>query len=562
MAKVNLEFLSRIISRVQVGATGYAYVLDNRNFLIAEEGSSADTLRDISAAPFIQDLVSGRIDSLDTYQGLKGQEVLGAMASVRTGRWNVVVELPVAEAFAPVRNMLVIMGAALAVTVMVAVGLGIFSAQRIVVPLQRLTEAATHISAGQFTRVAIANQDELGLLAGTFNVMADQLEGLYATLEQQVASRTQRLELIAALGERLSAILSLEELLPEIVNQVKLSFDYYHVHIYLLDQAGKNLTVVAGIGEAGAKMINRHSIPLNAPTSLVARAARTGQVVRVDNVREAEDWLPNPLLPDTFSEMAVPIVLGKEEQVVGVLDVQEDKIAGLDEEDADLLQTLANQVAVAIRNARLFNQVQSALAEVQAVQERYIERSWEKAKMMARGGQFHYARNDAPVLAEAAVQEARQQAVAQEGPAIIAIPRSADPAVALEVDQPAPAALVAPITLRDKVIGVLQLHAGDNTHSWSEDDLLVIEAVVDQLAQTAETLRLFEDTRLQASYESLLIQITNKLRRAPTLDLLAKVVAEELGQALGVSHSSVQLGTVTGSSPLPEKPANGHNSSN
>ena len=101
----------------------------------------------------------------------------------------------------------------------------------------------------------------------------------------------------------------------------------------------ENLVVAAGTGEAGAEMKAKgHSIRLDARTSLVARAARSGEIVRVDDVREAEDWLPNPLLPHTCSEMAVPIIL--EGGVVGVLDVQEDKIVGLDEGDANLLRSL------------------------------------------------------------------------------------------------------------------------------------------------------------------------------------------------------------------------------
>jgi CheY-like chemotaxis protein len=155
-----------------------------------------------------------------------------------------------------------------------------------------------------------------------------------------------------------------------VVNQVKDNFGYYYAHSYLLDDNTAKLVVAAGTGKAGAEMKQAgHNIPLNAPTSLVARAARNGQVVKVDNVRQAEDWLPNPLLPDTYAEMAVPIILGAEGKVVGVLDVQENKIGGLDEGDANLLRSLANHVAVALTNARLFEQTVQAKIEAEEVRE-------------------------------------------------------------------------------------------------------------------------------------------------------------------------------------------------
>jgi anti-anti-sigma regulatory factor/putative methionine-R-sulfoxide reductase with GAF domain len=173
---------------------------------------------------------------------------------------------------------------------------------------------------------------------------------------------------VAALSERFTRILDVEQLLNELVNRVKEDFDYYYAHIYLVDEQHQNLVMTAGVGEAGAEMkASGHSIPVDAVTSLVARAARTGEVVSVENVREVEDWLPNPLLPDTHCEMAVPIM--QEEQVVGVLDVQEDEIGGLAEDDANLLRSLAGHVAVALANAQLFADVQEKLETIEAQQQ-------------------------------------------------------------------------------------------------------------------------------------------------------------------------------------------------
>jgi len=181
-------------------------------------------------------------------------------------------------------------------------------------------------------------------------------------LQHLVMDRTHQLDVIASLSEYLTGILDVEQLLKEVVNQIQAQFHYYHVHIYLLDDENRNLIMAEGTGEVGQIMKQRgHHIHLAASTSLVARAARSSKVVRVDDVRLSRDWLPNPLLPNTLAEMAVPII--RQNQVVGVLDVQTETIGSLDDGDATLLRSLANQVGVAIINARLFQQVQIILAE-------------------------------------------------------------------------------------------------------------------------------------------------------------------------------------------------------
>ncbi len=211
-----------------------------------------------------------------------------------------------------------------------------------------------------------AGIDVLTDLAIGFSYLVDDIRELLAEqekakseLEQRVAERTHRLETVANLSGQLNAILDFDQLLVELVNQVQEQFDYYHVHIYILDEIHQNLVVRAGVGQAGAAMTAAgHHIPLEAKTSLVALAARRSDIVWVDDVQKVADWLPNPLLPNTQAEMAVPII--QEKQVVGVLDVQSDQVAGLDEGDANLLRSLANHVAVALTNARLFVQTQQA----------------------------------------------------------------------------------------------------------------------------------------------------------------------------------------------------------
>lgn len=185
-------------------------------------------------------------------------------------------------------------------------------------------------------------------------------------LEELVAERTSQLEVVASMSEKLNAILDLDQLLTELVNQIKTDFGYYHVHIFLLNTSTGQLVVAAGTGEAGRQMVaQRYTIPLDADQSPVAQAARTGQVIRENNARKLDKWLPNALLPDTRSEIVVPII--SKGNVVGVLTVVDDKVAGIDDGGANLLRSLAGHIAVALTNARLFEQNQLALQKTETL---------------------------------------------------------------------------------------------------------------------------------------------------------------------------------------------------
>jgi GAF domain-containing protein len=145
--------------------------------------------------------------------------------------------------------------------------------------------------------------------------------------------------------------------LQEVVDLTKKSFNLYHVHIYVLNKAEDTLELAAGAGEVGRQMVAEgRSILLNREQSLVARAAREGKGVIVNDVTQAPDFLPNPLLPETHSEMAVPMLAGG--KVIGVLDVQSEAANRFSETDISIQTTLASQVAAALQNARSFSQSQ------------------------------------------------------------------------------------------------------------------------------------------------------------------------------------------------------------
>lgn len=512
--RLNLDTLSQIMTdRVGLGNSGETYLvsLESKYFVTSSRFEDQGYIKVHSySSDGIDRALSGEEGS-DIYGDYRTPRVtvIGAYRWLPELQVGLLAEIDEAEALATytqAQNFSILIAL---FAVVAAAGVGLYSATRIAKPITALTQVATQIAGGDLEqRAEIKERNEIGLLAATFNTMTDQLRELIGSLEERIAARTRRLEIAATLGERVSALLNFEELLRVVVNQVKDNFHYYHAHIYILDDKDERLVMTEGTGSAGAEMKAKgHSIPLNAPTSLVARAARTAQIIRVDNVREVVDWLPNPLLPDTYSEMAVPIIL--EGQVAGVLDVQQDKIAGLDEGDANLLRSLANQVAVAIRNARQFAEVETALAEARAAQERYLKQAWEEIRVAPQDTYYHYQQSGSlPLSSETQSQTA----------------------------------LEAPIRLQNQTIGVIQLHDPERAHPWSERELALVDAVTEQIAQVAENIRLFEETRQRAGREQSIREITDKLRAAPNLDALLETAARELGQRLGVRHTVLELG--------------------
>jgi signal transduction histidine kinase/DNA-binding response OmpR family regulator/PAS domain-containing protein len=198
-----------------------------------------------------------------------------------------------------------------------------------------------------------------------FNALADQaaiaLEN--TRLYQQAQRRARQLSTSAEIGRAVTSILYLDELLPQIVNLIRDSFEYDHVQIFLLSEDGADANLVAATSEAGRKLLEQHhSLPVGGQ-SVIGQVTASGQPqIAFDTADARVTYRPNPLLPSTRSEIALPLITRGE--IVGALDVQSNQPRAFTDEDVQMLASLADMAATAIDNAKLFELAEQRAEEM------------------------------------------------------------------------------------------------------------------------------------------------------------------------------------------------------
>jgi len=247
----------------------------------------------------------------------------------------------------------------------VAVLASIVGARSLAAPITALTDVARKVAQGDLNVQAEAStEDELGLLARTFNDMTGQLRMSLRNLEGLVRQRTAQLQTTNEVGQAVSSILDPDQLVRHVVQLISERFGFYYAAIFLLDESGGWADLREATGEAGRILKERQHRLQVGGRSMVGSAISTRQARIALDVGAEPIRFDNPLLPDTRSEIALPLMVG--ERVLGALDVQSTKEAAFSQDDIQTLQNLANQVTVAIENARLFVQTQN-LARRQAL---------------------------------------------------------------------------------------------------------------------------------------------------------------------------------------------------
>jgi putative methionine-R-sulfoxide reductase with GAF domain len=195
--------------------------------------------------------------------------------------------------------------------------------------------------------------DEFGKLSSVLNLLSERVENLISLQERVINDRTRALEATMGISQQISTILDPQQLVKEVVELLKTAFQFYYVQIYLFNESRTDLALAGGTGDVGQTLLSQgHKI--NRGKGIVGMVAEMNAPILVSNVTKDPNWLPDQLLPDTRSELAVPVAIGN--NILGVLDVQQNMIGGLGEEDIKLIQSVANQVAIAVQNSQSYNE--------------------------------------------------------------------------------------------------------------------------------------------------------------------------------------------------------------
>ena len=344
--------------------------------------------------------------------------------------------------------------------------------------------------------LTFADEDSsfIGAVGGRLSSYMDS-RSLLGQLETQATS----LQQVAEIGTAVSTILDPQELMQTFVDRTKDEFDLYHAHIYLFDVSTDMLQLVAGAGDIGRNMVaERRQIAYEQKQSLVALAARSYQGVIVNDVQNEPGFLPHPLLPDTRSEMAVPLIVF--DQLLGVLDVQANTVDAFSQADVSIFTTLATQVAVALQNADQYKETQQTLEEVSALQRAMTRQGWEgflTAKEKTVYGFMADRANVNPITKS--TDSAKVNAV---------------PLQEVREDE---TAVFTPVQLGAASIGSIGVRTSNEKELSTEQNEL-LQAISEQVGQALERARLFEETEIARTQTESLYASSSQIVRATTID--------------------------------------------
>jgi len=291
-----------------------------------------------------------------------------AIAKLKSQPWQVVYAQPQAVFLSPITATLQIsLVIALVIAVLVLIA-AIGMARLLADPIVSLTTVARSVAAGDLSAQAtVTSTDEIGQLGQSFNSMTEQLRSMIGSLEDRVTTRTEELRASADVGRAAASNLQVDELLSQVVNLIVERFGLYYAAAFITDETGRTAVLREATGEAGRTLKSQHHQLEVGGQSMVGQAIAQRQAhIALDVGTEAKRFA-NPLLPDTRSEIALPLIVG--DRVLGALDAQSTQPAAFDEASAAVLQSMVDQIAVALSNAEQFQQTSTALRRAETLAE-------------------------------------------------------------------------------------------------------------------------------------------------------------------------------------------------
>ncbi len=346
-----------------------------------------------------------------------------------------------------------------------------------------------------------------------------------ALANQKTQKRSSELQAITEISQTIALVQKIDDLLPLIAGLISERFGFYHVGIFLLDEGRENAVLQAANSKGGLRMLARnHKLKLGS-TSLVGFASQIGRARVALDVGADISYFDNPDLPDTHSEVALPLKIG--ERVIGVLDVQSTETAAFKEDELGILTTLANQVAVAIQNARLYHETQTALAEAR----RTLSKKLALTSQTFTG--FTYA-PDGTFQPAPAIQIDKAKNNASDQTIILDAASGASTPT-----------LHVPVKLRDQIVGFLNIESIDPDRNWSENEIALVQTISERAAFALENARLFESVARRADQEETVARITSNISASTDFNRILQTTIQELSHSLNANRAYIQFGTTS-----------------
>ncbi len=375
-----------------------------------------------------------------------------------------------------------------------------------------------------------------------------ELEAIRASLEERVQERTRELErragyleATATVAQDAASVRNLQEMLDRVAVLISERFGFYHTGIYLTDAAGVWAELQAASGAGGRRLLaRRHRVPMSGK-GIVPYAIGRGEPRIALDVGADAIFFNNPDLADTRSEAALP--LRARGQIIGALDVQSDQPRAFEREDIAALQTLADQVGLAISNARLFQQAQESLEAERRAYGQLSGEAWEE--LLRVNPNLGYLYNQG-ALARLENRRADPQNVSGQ------VKNGNGDALSQSHELPE---LKLHVQARGNVIGTISAHKPDQAGTWTPEEVALLETLTEQLGTALESARLYQDTQRRATRERLIGEVTARMRETLDVEAVLKTAVSEMRQALGLEKVLVRLAARPESAPGNVSPA-------
>jgi len=544
---LNLKAITDILTTVQIGETGQIelYVAEGQK-IPAGGGELIPGDPNALALPVdVPNYVEINYDNEPSLVSRAPVTTLNAQISPIISQlgWSLVIHQDREESLTPVATQTRTITFISLILIGLATLAAFFVSQILASPVQSLTVVAEQIASGDLSaRATISTQDEIGMLANSFNRMTNQLQETLSGLEKRIAERTADVELARVLSERraqqlqaiseVSRIISTEQrleiLLPLVTQLASDRFEFYHVGIFFIDPTKQFAILQASNSEGGKRMLARgHRLEVGL-TGIVGIVAQTGKARIALDVGSDATYFDNPDLPKTRSEMALPLIF--RDEIIGILDVQSTKPAAFTEDDANILSTLADQTAIAIENARLIGQTQQAREEAEALYNQFQRTEWKThSQQETTIGYLQTIIGGKPLEKLVETDEIRE--AMQKGKVVVVDGKESNTHPALAI----------PVRLRGQTIGVLNIKAPTKNRKWNQDEINLAQAVSERLALALDNARLLQESQRRAAKEAKIGEVTSKIGASINMRNVLQTAVEELGRALPGSEVVIQF---------------------